>query len=153
MIKKIFVFFLIVFVIGIGITACTEGKPSERPIAHINFSSWIKESLTVSPDNKRVAYAEKQGDKQFVVVDGKEGKAYDDIKIITLIFSPDSKQVAYAAKLGHKWCAVVDGKEGKRYNGIFTTRGGVSIFFDAADSFHYLARIGEDIYLVEERIE
>ena len=57
MCKKVVALFLILFVMCIGITASTEEKSSEKPIAHINFSSWIKESFTVSPSNKRVAYA------------------------------------------------------------------------------------------------
>jgi hypothetical protein len=76
-------------------------------------SSWIPESFTVSPDSQRVAYVAQLGDKQFVVVDGKEGKQYDNI----------------------------------------ITMGGGRIVFDSADSFHYLARKGADVYLLEERIQ
>ena len=37
----------------------------------------IVETLTVSPDSKHFAYVAVRGKKQFVVVDGKEGKEYD----------------------------------------------------------------------------
>jgi hypothetical protein len=86
---------------------------SERLVVQIDFSSWIPESFTVSPDSKRVAYGAGMGDKQVVVVDGKEGKQYDNI-VVT---------------------------------------GGGKIIFDSADSLHYLALKGDEIYLVEERIE
>ena len=234
MVKKVAVFFLMVFVICIGITAFAEEKSprivSERPITQISFSSWIQETFRVSPDNRRVAYVIKVGNKQCVVVDGKEEKQYDGIGANSLIFSPDSKRVAYGARLGNnwfvvvdrkekkqyddiakgtplfspdskrvaygaregvtwfvvvdekeekqyddigqgsplfspdskrvaygarvgnKWCVVVDRKEEKQYDGIVTKREG-SIIFDSAESLHYLALIGNDIYLVEERIK
>jgi hypothetical protein len=41
-------------------------------------------------------------------------------------------------------------REGKRYDGIV---GGGRIIFDCADRLHYLAAKGDDIYLVEERIQ
>ena len=106
--------------------------------------------LIFSPDSQRVAYGAQLGDKVFVVVDGKEGKQYDDAG--RLIFSPDSQRVAYRAGVGDKQFVVVDGKEGQPYDGIVTIGGG-RIVFDSADRLHYLARKGDDIYLVEERIQ
>ena len=53
-----------------------------------------------SPDSQHVAYAAQQGDKCFVVVDGKPGPAYDGIGESSLVFSPDSQHVAYAAHQG-----------------------------------------------------
>jgi len=67
-------------------------------------------------------------------------------------FSLDSQRVAYGTGEGDKRFVVVDGKEGKPYDGI-ATMGGGRIIFDSADSFHYLAAKGADIYLVEERIQ
>lgn len=86
--------------------------------------------LTVSLDGKRVAYIAKQNDKEFVVVDGVEGKKYDYVK--NLRFSPDSKHVAYAAgeekyfqpdsqfsgnEMTKTMFVVVDATEGKKYDG------------------------------------
>ena len=50
---------------------------SERLVAEIGLYSCIEGTLTVSPDSKRVAWVAQGGIKQFVVVDGKEGKLYD----------------------------------------------------------------------------
>jgi len=52
---------------------------SERLVVQIDVSSWIQETFTVSPDSQRVAYVAQVGDKQFVVVDEREGKPYDGI--------------------------------------------------------------------------
>jgi len=45
---------------------------------------------------------------------------------------------------------IVDGKEGKPYDSILFIYNGGSIVFDSQDSFHYLARKGKGVYLVEE---
>lgn len=44
-----------------------------------------------------MAYAAQQGNKQFMVVDGRHFPAYDMIIDHMSIFSPDGKRVAYAA--------------------------------------------------------
>jgi len=102
---------------------------SEKIVGQLD-SSAIRESLASSPDLRRIAYVSRVGAKQFVVVDGKEGKHYDGIGkgILTQgqqaayfgapIFSPDSSRVAYAAREGGKWFVVVDGKEEKSYDDI-----------------------------------
>jgi Tol biopolymer transport system component len=56
--------------------------------------------------------------KSAVVVDGVEGKEYDEIG--RFIFSSDSKRVAYAAKRNGKWLIVVDEVESSEYDGIMT---------------------------------
>jgi len=76
----------------------------------------IGETFAASPDSKRVAYVAPHGDKRLVVVDGVEGKEYDDWA--AAVFSPDSKRLAYAAQRGDKWLVVVDGVEGKECDGI-----------------------------------
>ncbi len=56
-----------------GLTAHAQTKPpewllSEKLIVTVDLSAWVKESLRVSPDSKRVAYAAQVGSKWFVVV-------------------------------------------------------------------------------------
>ena len=75
-------------------------------------------SVTVSPDSRRVSYGAGAGDKQFVVVDGREEKQYDAILEGTPLFSPDSRRVAYVAGVGDKQFVVVNGREEKQYDGI-----------------------------------
>jgi uncharacterized RDD family membrane protein YckC/Tol biopolymer transport system component len=118
---------------------------SERLVVQIDFSSWIQEHFTVSPDSRRVAYVAQLGDKVFVVVDGKEGKPYDGIAEGTPIFSPDSRRVAYAAQLGDKQFVVVDGKEEKQYDGIL--EGGL-IFSPDSQRVAYAAQVGDKWFVV-----
>ena len=71
------------FLVGVALAAWGQGKPlnrivSEKLIGKIHPSS-VAEPVKVSPDSKRVAYVAIEGNKWFVVVDGKEGRKYDDI--------------------------------------------------------------------------
>lgn len=107
--------------------------------------------LQFSPDSRRVAYVAHVGQQQFVVVNGREGKRYDDIEI-TPHFSPDGRWVAYGARIGAKHFVVMNGKEGKLYDDIVS-----GIIFESATTLHYLAvrntTEGNDVYLVEETVE
>ena len=153
--KKCIVLCLAVFLlICIGIAAWAGEKSlnrvvSERLIVQIDFSSWIQESLKVSPDSKHVAYGTREGDKQFVVVDGEEGKRYEGIGEGTLIFSPDSERLAYGAQEGNKRFVVVDGKEEKRYDGIGTTL----IFSPDSERLAYTAAEGDKWFVVVDEEE
>ncbi|MDI6761339.1 MAG: hypothetical protein QMD05_10980 [Candidatus Brocadiaceae bacterium] len=148
---------LSVFLVCVGIKVFAQEKSedrveSKRLIAQVGLSSWIEDSLRVSPDGKRVAYVAGVGNKQLVVVDGKEERQYDDIGAGSPIFSPDGKRVAYGAKVGNKWFVVVDRKEGGQYDSLFTGAGG-RIVFNSPNSLHCFAREGDKIYLVEEKIK
>lgn len=86
-----------------------------------------------SPDSKRYLYVAMHDDKWCVVIDGKQGKYYDELgcneqrakideatRINPLIhiapaFSADSRHVAYAARTSDKWVVVLDGQEGTPY--------------------------------------
>jgi hypothetical protein len=64
--KKDVVMCLTSFLIFIGISSCTSRTNrvgSEKLIAQIDFSSWIPESYTVSPDNKRLTFVASVGNK------------------------------------------------------------------------------------------
>ena len=100
-----------------------------------------------SGDSKRVVYTAQTATKQVVaVVDGKEGKGYDDI--VGLVFSPDGRRIAYAAKEGAKQFVVVDGKEERGYDAIVGDRQEL-VVFDSDDSLHYLAVRGGGLYIIE----
>ena len=63
-------------------------------------------TLTVSPDGQRVGYGARNGDTNYVVVDGVEKGPFTDRGRIA--FSPDSKHVAYDAKINDIWYMNVD---------------------------------------------
>lgn len=116
-----------------------------------------------SPDSKRLAYvAIKQGkagarlnplrkntgqatatraDKSVVVVDGRVGREYDEVR--GLCFSPDSKHAAYAGRTGDRWAVVVDNKPSGEYDLI-----GDGPFF-SSDGKHtmFTAKIGSQWHL------
>ena len=78
----------------------------------------------------------------FVVVDGVEGKQYDEIK--SLRFSQDSKRLAYPAKIDDKWVVVVDGVEGKQYDDL-----GLFIYLNTDNNtLVYPARINDKWFVV-----
>ncbi|MCD4782856.1 MAG: hypothetical protein K8T10_03385 [Candidatus Eremiobacteraeota bacterium] len=103
-----------------------------------------------SPDSKRTAYVAEKDGKCLVVIDGNEGVKYDDIRTAP-IFSPDSKLAVYTAYREGKEFVVVEGKEGKKYDNVFLNEGNESVLFKLPDTFHYIARKGSNIYLVEEK--
>lgn len=80
-------------IIGVFIASCAKGITeeevfetqlldrvvSEKLIAEVDFSLWQQDTLTISPDGRRVVYQARVGDERFLVVDGEEGERYDDI--------------------------------------------------------------------------
>lgn len=80
----------------------------------------VANTVMVSEDGKRIAYQAARGTKRVVVVDGVQGKEYDEIA--DLFFSPDGRYVRYVAKLGRKQFIVVDGVEGKQYDTVTSVR-------------------------------
>ena len=76
----------------------------------------VEESFVGSPDSRRVAYVANTRGHEIVMVDGVEGKEYNQFVKGTLCFSPDSKRVAYAMGRVGDWRVVVDGVEGKPHD-------------------------------------
>jgi hypothetical protein len=105
-----------------GVSTCRKSGVSTTH--HDKIALDIKETslgkyhskLIVSPDCRRVAYAEKRGVwDTFVVVDGVEGKHYEFFTP-EIAFSPDGKRVGYVASPVHgKAFPVIDGVEGPGY--------------------------------------
>jgi WD40 repeat protein len=113
-----------------------------------HYSDVLQATTVFSPDNRRIAFAVEDDTKRFVVADNTEGKVYQDI--FHIAFSPDSKWLVYSAMLDNKKLVVVDGNNGTSYDEL---PGLGMIYFDAVNSFYYLARKGNRILLVEEKIE
>jgi len=77
-------------------------------------------SLTVDASFKHVAYVVKRGSAELAVVDGVEGREYDQVaEKNEMYFSPDGSRLAYVAKRGENSLVVVDGVEGKEYSFIY----------------------------------
>jgi hypothetical protein len=86
-----------------------------------------------------MGYVAKVGAKRLVVIDGAEGKLYEDIQ--NPAFSSDSQRVAYVAKVGGKDLPVIDGVEGKRYDGVWELS-----FSPDSRRVAYVAKSGEKKY-------
>lgn len=120
----------------------TNNKESKR------YSDVLQSTTVFSSDNRHIAFAVEDDTKRFVVADDVEGPVYQDI--FHIVFSPDSKRLVYSAKINNKGLVIVDGNNGTSYDEL---PGLGMIYFDSANSFHYLARKGNTILLVEEKIE
>ena len=71
--------------------------------------------------------------KEYVVLDGQEGKAYRDA--YGLVWSPDSKQIAFKTRTEKGECVVVGGAEGRPYGRILMLTG----FSPDSKHFAYVA--------------
>ncbi len=64
------------------------------------------DSLAFSPDGRRVAYAARTGSRWCVVLEGRQGRLYDEIGSGPIRFL-SNKDIAYTAVSGSKWFAIV----------------------------------------------
>ncbi len=103
-----------------------------EPLHNFNLTNEISNDIEsvlldvyFSPDGSRIAYGVKKREKYrgwHVIVDGKGGFSYDDLKGI--VFSPDSRRIAYAASkklivaYGSTWHISVDGREGPCFEDV-----------------------------------
>ena len=107
----------------------------------------VRSSPVFSPNSQHIAYMTFDGDSYYLVLDGKEIEDYDSISNIN--FSPDSNHILFIAQDDDTWIEyiVLDGIGGKKYDDIISP-----IIFDAEYSFHYIAILEDEVYLVEENI-
>ncbi len=73
-------------------------------------------SVVFSSDKKAMAYVAGDGNKTFVVLDGKEGPVFDDI--YDLRFSPVGSRLVYGARRGLEHFVVEGGKEHGPYENV-----------------------------------
>ena len=118
----------------------TPPKPGEAPESY-DFQ------MAFSPDSKRTAYVLRRGGKNFVVLDGSEGKPYDEIE--DLQFTADSRHLVYAARRDGKLVVVVDGIESKEYDDFVS---GASLVLDGARTISMMVTRGQEILRVEIEI-
>jgi hypothetical protein len=109
-------------------------------------------NVVFSPDGKRSAYIAVSSKRCSVVLDGNEGKRYDDVSMGSLAFSPDSKHLAYLAKQDGKSFVVVDEIEGQRYEVVLGIARDRRLVFDSPRDFHYMVSLDNEIFMVKETI-
>lgn len=116
-----------------GLPGTREGRPDALGdgVAGKTYHSIDWQSVTFSPDSRRVAYVVERYEKlpestpemsvigrvAQVVVDGSEGPDFESID--GLRFSPDSRRVAYAACENGKYTVIVADAEACTRDGIF----------------------------------
>lgn len=108
----------VVYVDGAGEKEYAAGAAEPADARHYDSHD---DEFAFSPDGRRYAYVANQGGREFVVVDGAEGKQYDDID--DLQFTADGRHVVFAARRGGKSLVVVDGVEGREYDGFVPVGG------------------------------
>ena len=86
----------------------------------------------------------RRGGKDFVVLDGAEGKPYDEID--DLQFTVDSKHLVYTARRDAKLVVVVDSVESKLYDDFVS---GASLILDGARNIRMLLTRDKEILRVE----
>jgi hypothetical protein len=104
-------------------------------------------------DLKPLIRVVKRGQDRRVVVDGREGRTYDELGDI--FFSPDGARLACMVRLGDKWMVVVDGAEGEPYDEIITRAEGyvdISPVFDGPSRLRLWARRGAELFRVSVEI-
>ena len=142
---------------GITSTATLAPTPaldrtlSESLICQIDPLTWLGiESLKVSPDNKRVAYAAQVGNQSFFIVDGVEQQPYIGVGTASLVFSPDNQRVAYVAQVDNQQIVVLDGSEQPQYDSIGA---GSLIFSPDSKRVAYAALMDNKIIIVVDQKE
>lgn len=92
-----------------GVSQVNKLSISEKVISTFSNSALHDNTFFISNDKNHIAYRLVSGKKQFAVIDGKKGKAYDSVA--NIVFSPDGKRIAYVAKYAGKWKVIVNGQE------------------------------------------
>lgn len=100
------------------------------------------ETIVVSPDYRHVAYVERNGGTEFVVVNRIKGRGYSRVRSLT--FSPVGRRLAYVAFQDDRSFVVLDGDEGKRYDRIIAG----PLFSRDGKRLAYLATAGTQSFLV-----
>ncbi|MGA2499921.1 MAG: hypothetical protein ABSH20_19460 [Tepidisphaeraceae bacterium] len=78
----------------------------------------VKSDIFAIPGGKGFAWfaKAKAGGKNYVVINGEDGKEYDEVG--NLVFSPDGKHWAYAVRTGEKMYFLIDSKPTSEYDAV-----------------------------------
>ena len=117
--------------VGVASVAIALLGPQALPVTEVSLGkaspNMVQSSLVTSPNGEHIAFVDKRGAKECVVLDGVAGKLYDSIprQSITeagvppqIVFSPDGSRMAYVATQAGKSLVVEGTKEGKQYKSI-----------------------------------
>ena len=117
---------------GTGWYVIVDGKTTGPYTQAVN---WVVDSR----DGRRLAYIAARAGQQFAVIDGVEGRSYDEVRWLN--FSLDGRHVFFLARRLDKWSVVVDGEESPAYTEILSMS---PINFMSNESFKMLARRGRE---------
>ena len=127
------------------VCAVSKGNDSQTP-AHVvvdgregdGYAQVQGSSILFSSDKQRLAFIAGDGTKQFAVLDGQKGPAFD--RVFDLRFDPTSKRFAYRAQNGLESLVVIDGKPRGPYEDVAAG----SPLFNADGTSVVWAAMGED---------
>lgn len=111
---------------------------SEKFICHIDAS--VEGEPVFSPDGRRVAYVTKPGEKRAVVVDGKEGKIYDEIGFTYLTIILD--------QMGTAQRGLTINRQQQRGEGLRHESEAPPVFSPDSQRVAYAAKVGEKWFAV-----
>jgi len=102
-----------------------------------------------SPDGGRVALAAEVDEKVFLVVDGEPSAPYAAMG--QPVFSPTGAHLAVTVTENGLTYMLVDGRRGEGFDLIWGAETGAA-HFDSAHSLRYVARLGDQLVMVEHRL-
>ena len=163
MLKRILTATLLLFLVGCGgpkIMVPEEVQPFEQvvrsltevPLAPINLSTWIRESVLISSDLDHVAW--RSGGwfddqyRQWVTLDGTASPKYRAV-YDPMLFSSDGSHFAYVATVKDSDFVVLDGVPQARHS--FVSAGSLCFSLDGS-RLAYFASNNESIYAVVDGV-
>jgi hypothetical protein len=108
-------------------------------------------SLLYSPDSSRIAHVAKQGGRVFLVVNGREGPAFD--MVVSPMYSPDGRYLVYRARQDGKRFVVVADADGRTikihrtYEQVFPV-----VFADDGTSVAYGVKDGPQLLWIVDKL-
>ncbi len=103
---------------------------------HFAYHAEIAKIRVSEFSGKKFTYKSDKGKKYFMVLNGKQGKAYDSIS--TPHFSNNSKRMFYVARTRGKYFLIVDGKATRKYDRIGRNSWATwTQYLFSSDSKHY----------------
>jgi hypothetical protein len=101
-------------ILGLAVSACVPAPSTPAPpplptslpgvtetlLATINYETWVGDTFVVSPDGRRIAYAQRRSDGHVMYLDGEPFGPYDGVQQMPPVFAPDSSSLAFGVEVG-----------------------------------------------------